>query len=129
LIVDEEVKGEVKRVGIYCENGPTVRALNGCFGGVVESEHSVNQAAFKGKVFSIAPMTWASSWDSHRSTMRRRRCSRFTRRLGVWRDDQEIEEDANPEAEGRWDPQGYIDRILSEGSPDTLNGADDIPKA
>jgi hypothetical protein len=50
LIIDEvAVSGETKRVGIYCENAPTVQALEGCFGGVIGQANSVNQAAIAGK--------------------------------------------------------------------------------
>ena len=52
LVIDEILHpiGEVKRIGIYCENAPTVRALEGCFGGVIGQAHSVNQEAIRGKV-------------------------------------------------------------------------------
>lgn len=36
-------------VSVPCENGPTVRALDACFGDVITFGHSVNQEAIKGK--------------------------------------------------------------------------------
>ena len=51
LVVDEILhpKGEVKRVGVYCDNGATVRALQGCFGNLIGKGHAVDNAAIAGK--------------------------------------------------------------------------------
>lgn len=49
LIIDEIIKGEEKRVSIDCENASTVRALDGCFGDVISSGHSFDNAAIEGK--------------------------------------------------------------------------------
>ncbi len=40
---------------IPCDNAPTVRALEGCFGNVIARGHSVNNDAIKGKevVYSV----------------------------------------------------------------------------
>jgi hypothetical protein len=37
-------------IPLYCENSPTIRALDDAFGGVITPGHSVNVAAIKGKV-------------------------------------------------------------------------------
>ena len=34
---------------VHCDNAPTVRALDGCFGNVIAEGHTVNQKAIKGK--------------------------------------------------------------------------------
>jgi len=34
---------------VHCDNAPTVRALDGCFGNVITASHTVNQKAIKGK--------------------------------------------------------------------------------
>ena len=43
---------------IHCENAPTVRALEGCFGNVIASGHTVNQRGIKGKdiIYSLDGM-------------------------------------------------------------------------
>lgn len=39
LVIEDFVTKE--QVSVYCENGPTVRALEGCFGNVIGNAHSV----------------------------------------------------------------------------------------
>lgn len=34
---------------VYCDNAPTIRALEECFGNVISSGHTVNQKAIQGK--------------------------------------------------------------------------------
>lgn len=55
---------------IMCENAPTVRALDGCFGDVIGRDHSVDDSAIKGQeiVYSVddlgmlAGFTPVSEW-------------------------------------------------------------------
>ena len=44
--------------GVSCENGATVRALEGCFGEVIAAGHTVNQDAIRGQrvVYSVDDM-------------------------------------------------------------------------
>ena len=43
LVIDEKVVGDIGgRVAIYCDNAPTVRALESAFGGVIGAGHTVN---------------------------------------------------------------------------------------
>ena len=44
--------------GVLCENAPTVRALEGCFGEVIAAGHTVNQDAIRGQrvVYSVDAM-------------------------------------------------------------------------
>ena len=37
-------------IPLYCENSPTIRALDNAFGGVITSGHRVNVEAIKGKI-------------------------------------------------------------------------------
>jgi len=46
LVIDDERKG---RVSISCENAPTVRALDACFGSVIGEGHTYNHEAIAGK--------------------------------------------------------------------------------
>lgn len=39
LIIDDDERG---RVSVPCDNAPTVRALEGCFGNVISKAHTVN---------------------------------------------------------------------------------------
>ncbi len=41
LIIQDSISEEIKTV--HCENGATVRALEGCFGNVIAEGHSVEQ--------------------------------------------------------------------------------------
>ena len=43
---------------VHCENAPTVRALDGCFGDVIAEGHTVNQKSILGKdiVYSMDEM-------------------------------------------------------------------------
>jgi len=34
---------------VHCDNAPTVRAMDGCFGNVIAAGHTVNQKAIRGK--------------------------------------------------------------------------------
>lgn len=42
LVIDEQRKGRVERVGVTCENAQTVRSLNACFGNVIGEGHTIN---------------------------------------------------------------------------------------
>ena len=42
LVVDEQIGDEVKRVAVTCDNAPTVRALDSCFGNVIGSAHTID---------------------------------------------------------------------------------------
>ena len=46
-VLTVEVGGEDRRT--FCENGPTVRALDAAFGDAIGPGHTVNQAGFVGK--------------------------------------------------------------------------------
>ncbi len=65
---------------IHCENAPTVRALDSCFGNVIAPGHSVNQKAIHGKdiVYSLDEMglvleaftptkDWRERWGKKRT--------------------------------------------------------------
>lgn len=43
LIIEDSVTGEVESVP--CDNGPIVRALEGCFGNVIGNNHNVKKDA------------------------------------------------------------------------------------
>ncbi len=43
LIIEDSVTGEIESVP--CDNGPTVRALEGCFGNVIGNSHNVKEDA------------------------------------------------------------------------------------
>lgn len=47
LVMEDFETGEVEFVP--CENGPTVRALEDAFGGVITPEHTANGDGYKGK--------------------------------------------------------------------------------
>jgi len=51
-----EVKG--RRVAVHCENGPTVRALEAIFGGVIVPSHSVDVGALRGKKIQYEVDEW-----------------------------------------------------------------------
>jgi len=42
LVVDEVIGKAVIRTGVYCDNAPTVRALENCFGDVIGPAHTIN---------------------------------------------------------------------------------------
>lgn len=46
LVVDTEDRGIIQ---VPCDNAPTVRALDGAFGGVIDRGHTVNQDAIVGR--------------------------------------------------------------------------------
>jgi hypothetical protein len=46
LAINDERRGMVL---VHCENAPTVRALDGCFGDVIDNNHCVRQEAIEGK--------------------------------------------------------------------------------
>lgn len=43
------VKCRGRPLPVLCDNAPTVRALDGCFGDVIDEDHTVNQDAISGK--------------------------------------------------------------------------------
>ena len=44
----------VDGVPVHCENAPTVRSWEGCFGNVIDDNHCVNQDAIVGKRISYS---------------------------------------------------------------------------